>query len=144
MRAPERIWTNFCEANRLHIAYDEPPRHPDDDCKDAYILVTAHEAAVAAARAEGMRVKPLEWKPHPFSQSTIDECAIADAPFSHRYQIQRDPWAPTFLAMLFPRIPISDSTLWWESKGHGDLEDAKAAAQADYEARILAALGASK
>ena len=54
MRAPERIWTNFCEANRLHFAYDEPPRHPDDDCKDAYILVTAHEAAVAAARAEGM------------------------------------------------------------------------------------------
>ena len=55
MSAPERIWTNFREANRLHIAYDEPPRNPDDDCKDAYILVTAHEAAVAAARAEGMR-----------------------------------------------------------------------------------------
>lgn len=55
MSAPERIWTNFREANRLYIAYDEPPRHPDDDCKDAYILVTAHEAAVAAARAEGMR-----------------------------------------------------------------------------------------
>lgn len=53
--APERIWTNYREANRLDIAYDEPPRHPDDDCKDAYILVTAHEAAVAAARAEGMR-----------------------------------------------------------------------------------------
>ena len=50
MSAPERIWTNFREANRLYIAYDEPPRHPDDDCKDAYILVTAHEAAVAAAR----------------------------------------------------------------------------------------------
>lgn len=53
-RAPERIWANFREANRLYIAYDEPPRHPDDDCKDAYILVTAHEAAVAAARAEGI------------------------------------------------------------------------------------------
>lgn len=56
MSAPERIWTNFREANRLYIAYDEPPRHPDDDCKDAYILVTAHEAAVAAARKEGMEL----------------------------------------------------------------------------------------
>ena len=88
----------------------------------------------------GVEVKPLEWAAHPFSQSTIDECAISDAPFSQRYQIQHDPWAPTYLAMLFPMLPISDSTLWWESRGHEDMDAAKSAAQADYTARILSAL----
>jgi len=87
-----------------------------------------------------VRVKPLDWKPHPFSQSTVEECGIADAPFSHRYQAQRDPWAHTYIAFLYPRPTITDSTMWWESKGHADIDAAKAAAQADYEARILSAL----
>jgi len=103
-------------------------------------LVPALLAERDAAMAGAVKVKPLVWKPHPCSQSTIEECAIADAPFKHRYQIQRDPWATTYIAMLYPRIPISDSTLWWESKGHADMASAREAAQADYEARILAAL----
>ena len=80
MSAPERIWTNFREANRLHIAYDEPPRNPDDDCKDAYILVTAHEAAVAAARAEGIdavETEVREWLAAP-SLPGNEQAAIYD------------------------------------------------------------------
>lgn len=108
-------------------------------------LIQPHQAdALARVRHEAhnaaREVKPLVWKPHPFSQSTIEECAIADAPFSHRYQVQRDPWASTYIAYLHPTQPITDSTLWWESKGHSDIEAAKAAAQADHTARIHSAL----
>ena len=87
-------------------------------------------------------VRPLVWKAHPSGLSTIDECAIADAPFSQRYQVQRDPWAHSYLSMLHPRLPITESTLWWESKGHADLAAAQAAANADHAARVISALDA--
>ena len=88
----------------------------------------------------GLRVMALVWGPYPNPKFAGPDVAVADAPFSHEYQVQRDPWAPTFIAFLHPALPIIDSTMWWESKGHPTLESAKAAAQADYEARILAAL----
>jgi len=90
--------------------------------------------------ARGITVKPLEWGPYPNPKFAGPDVAVADATFSHEYQVQRDPWEPTYIAFLHPALPIIDSTLWWESKGHPTLEAAKAAAQADYEARILAAL----
>lgn len=141
-KAPERIWArpdyNECWHKRLEEEDVEYVR------ADLYAALEAEIARLTAERnaalAGGVKVKPLVWEPHPFSQSTIEECAIADAPFKQRYQIQRDPWATTYIAMLYPRIPISDSTLWWESKGHADMASAREAAQADYEARILAAI----
>ena len=124
-------------ANALRAKTIMDPNNSNSTWLDAQAraALAAYDAAPPA-----VRVKPLEWQPHPYSLSTMEECAIADAPFKHRYQIQRDPRASSFMAFLHPRLPITDSTLWWESKGHDTLEAAKAAAQADYEARILAAI----
>lgn len=85
-------------------------------------------------------VKPLVWGSYPNSSFASPDVAVADAPFSHRYQVQRDSWAQGYIAFLHPTLPSTSSTLWWESKGHANIEAAKAAAQADYERRILAAL----
>lgn len=87
-------------------------------------------------------VSKLVWLPYPNPVFAGPDVAIADAPFSHRYQVQRDPWATSFIAFLAPRLPITSSTLWWESKGHETLEVAKAAAQADFERRIFACITA--
>ena len=117
-------------------------RHASDAffAQEARRLLPAMRDALRAAVAPAVRVKPLVWLEHPNSLSTIDECAVADAPFSHRYQVQRDPWGPGYMAFLYARLPIVDSTLWWESKGHATIEAAKAAALADRDARILSAL----
>lgn len=140
----ERNTPALKELLRLHGLDDEKPSQLADVFRLAYwhreAIVARLTAERDAALAGAVKVKPLVWEPHPFSQSTIEECAIADAPFKQRYQIQRDPWATTYIAMLYPRIPISDSTLWWESKGHADMASAREAAQADYEARIRALL----
>lgn len=88
--------------------------------------------------ARGLRVKAMDWQPHPNSLSPIEECAVADAPFNHRYQVQRDPWASSYMAFLHPRLPIVDSTLWWESKGHPNMTTARAAAYDDRAARVAA------
>jgi hypothetical protein len=103
-------------------------------------IALAVEAHLRSAPPVGARVKPLVWGPYDNPVFAGPDVAIADVEFSHRYQVQRDPRAATYIAFLHPRLPITSSTLWWESKGHADLEAAKAAAQADYEARILAAL----
>jgi len=91
-------------------------------------------------RQAGVRVRKLEWQSYPVKQFADDEmCMVAPAPmFKHQYQAQRDPWAPTFICFLHPTA--IDTTLWWESKGHTTLDAAKAAAQADYEVRIIASL----
>jgi len=87
-------------------------------------------------RQAGVRVAKLSWQSHPtFPDDKL--CMVAPvSAFKHQYQAQRDPWAPTFMCFLYPEL----GTLWWPSKGHATLSEAKAAAQADYEARILAAL----
>ena len=85
-------------------------------------------------------VKPLVWGDYPNRAFANPDVYVAEAPFSHKYQAQRDPWANSFMAYLHPTAPIASSTLWWESKGHATIEDAQAAAQADYEARIMAAI----
>ena len=87
-----------------------------------------------------VKVKPLVLKEYPNPAFAGPDVAVADAPFSHRYQVQRDPWAHGYMAFLHPSLPITSSTLWWESKGHPTIEASKAAAQADYEARIMASL----
>ena len=87
-----------------------------------------------------VKVKPLVWGDYPNRAFASPYVAVAEAPFSHRYQVQRDPWANSFMAYLHPTAPIACSTLWWESKGHATIEDAKTAAQDDYEARIMSAV----
>ena len=82
-------------------------------------------------------VTPLVWMPYNNPAFAGPDIAIANAPYHHRYQVQRDPWAYTFTAFLHPIPPITDSTLWWESKGHTDLEAAKAAAIADHIAQVM-------
>jgi hypothetical protein len=86
------------------------------------------------------RVKPLVWEPFDSYHLDLSEIAVANTGFHHLYHVQRDPWAHTFLVCLHPALPITDSTAWWESKGHIDLDAAKAAAQADHIARVAALL----
>lgn len=86
------------------------------------------------------KIKPLEWGPYPNEALAGPDVAVANIEFRHAYQVQRDPWGPGFVAYLHPTT--QDTTLWWESKGHPNIEAAKAAAQADYEARVEAMLAA--
>lgn len=53
--APEKIWTNYRAANRLYLAYDEPPMSDDGYCRTSYTRTDISGAAIAAARAEGVR-----------------------------------------------------------------------------------------
>ena len=98
------------------------------------------DPVVKADSCQPVRVKPLVWGDYPNRAFANPDVAVAEASFSHRYQAQRDPWANSFMAYLHPTAPIASSTLWWESKGHATIESAKAAAQADYKARILSAI----
>lgn len=88
----------------------------------------------------GVEVMKLEWGPYPIPEFAGTDVAVAKTIMNHQYQVQRDPWAPTYVAYLHPILPITDSTLWWESKGHSTIEEAKAAAQADFERRIRSML----
>jgi len=98
------------------------------------------DPAINADSRQRVTVKPLVWRPYPNPAFAGPDVSIADAEFSQRYQVQRDPWAASFMVYLHPTLPITSGTLWWESKGYPTLEAAKAAAQTDYEVRILAAL----
>lgn len=82
-------------------------------------------------------VKALEWGPHP---QFGDDLAVALIPQwgeqGHKYQVGRDADAPGYKAFLAPLY----GSWFWTSAGHASLEDAKAAAQSDYEARVLSAI----
>jgi hypothetical protein len=89
--------------------------------------------------AEQPRVKPLVWGPYHNPVFAGPDIAVARVMFNAPillYQVQRDPWGPGFMAFAYPE----HGSEVWSSKGHADLEAAKAAAQADYDARILSAL----
>jgi len=98
------------------------------------------DPVINAGSRQRVTVKPLVWRPYPNPALAGPDVSIADAEFSQRYQVQRDLWAASFMAYLHPTLPITSGTLWWESKGYPTIEAAKAAAQADYEVRILAAI----
>ena len=89
-------------------------------------------AAVALSAAEGVkvRIKPLEWE-----YDAVDDDWTAQTPFEAPFYVERaydsdgkDGWV----------------SYMWQSSGYEDVldsaDEAKAAAQADYEARILSAL----
>jgi len=45
--APERVWLDWPDANRVEAVYDEPPARPDDPCQTKYVRADLHEAALA-------------------------------------------------------------------------------------------------
>jgi len=87
-----------------------------------------------------IKVKPLVWEPYPNPALAGPDVAIAKVPavVPYYYQAQRDPWAHSFIAYAAPQLGSET----WLSSGHETIESAKAAAQADYEARILSAIEA--
>ena len=87
-------------------------------------------------------VKPLVWGPYENPVFAGPDVAVAKVngvvPFY--YQAQKDPWAHSFLVAA----ATTHGAFVWESKGYPDIETAQAAAQADYAARILAAIDTDK
>jgi hypothetical protein len=137
--APERIWA--CYNPEFDATYWSGPDQPHNEKDHVGIytradLFAALEAQIAtltkerdAARA--VRVKPLKW----WQSSTTT--------FRHTGH-PADPFDVTYFVW---RIKADRPELWaWGKDGAGQegmsgyIEHAKAAAQADYEARILAAL----
>ena len=55
MSAPKRIWLDWPDANRGDAVYDEPPERDTQPGQTEYIRKDASDAAIAAARAEGVR-----------------------------------------------------------------------------------------
>lgn len=96
------------------------------------------DRTAALSRTGAMKVKELEWGP--YHNPVFAGPDIAVASFSvfglQLYQAQRDPQGPGFIVFLAPKY----GTEFWSSKGHADLDEAKAAAQADFDRRILSAL----
>lgn len=55
---PPRVWIDWKEANRAHLAYDEPPENENQDARSEYIradLVTALEWEMAELSALEMQ-----------------------------------------------------------------------------------------
>jgi len=85
---PEKIWINWKEANRAHLAYDDPPEHDGQDCRDAYVRalpspshadllaealrLSEVKALVEAAEAVIARWDGPAWADLPHTQESID------------------------------------------------------------------------
>ena len=55
MSAPKRIWLDWPDANRGDVVYDEPPERDTQPGQTEYVRKDASDAAISAARAEGVR-----------------------------------------------------------------------------------------
>lgn len=154
--APERIWLDWPDANRGDVVYDEPPERETQPGQTEYVRADvsfariaaeakAHEkeiavwaencAALERQLAEARKVKPLEW---------VDFDGLgakASAFYQANYLIQKWSGEGRFeVSMSYPGYQTGyDGPRW-----HPTLEAAKAAAQVDYTARVLAALSAVK
>lgn len=53
--APERIWVEWPYANKTYSAFTDPPESEYDEAQEAYIRIDLSEAAIAAAKVEGVR-----------------------------------------------------------------------------------------
>lgn len=111
------------DASVGHKAYTEVSIEVVLDALDDINTLLARAAHAEAALRERVTVKPLEWHDDPFTGS-LD----AKTPFGSYYEIShcRDGYV---LYHCYDRIGVFST-----------LDDAKAAAQADYEARILSAI----
>ena len=103
-------------------------------------------AVLRALKAGGIRVRPLEWDKAALMHDSDLIVRTAPTHFG-RYSVrQLTRWADDP-----DQSPLFSWTIYWSGSGFFDcpdvfptLEVAKAAAQADYEARILAALEVTK
>lgn len=142
---PESIWANEGDQRVEYVRKTKLAETDDHRRKviaenerllNALIENNRRIAALEAQLAE--RVKPLEWGP--YHNPVFAGPDIAVASFSvfglQLYQAQRDPQGTGFIVFLAPKY----GTEFWSSKGHADLDEAKAAAQADFDRRIISAL----
>lgn len=124
--------------NEMTIAAKKTPSDSEIDCE--VMAWRKIESALAAQTTDAVPVaiKPLEWGDYPNPHFAGPDVTVAnfDTFGSMKYQAQRDPWALSYVTFLAPQ----HGTLFWESKGHQTIEEAKLAAQADYERRIRSAL----
>lgn len=156
VNAPERIWASQTGAWLSHESpsqlepaefvradlYEQVKRERDDAKQALQNEIVAHGNTIRgkSERLAGVRVvvKPLEWGPYPNPVFAGPDIAVA--PFSvfgnYFYQVQRNPRGPGFIAFV---APLYGETTW-ESNKYDCIEAAKAAAQADFERRILSAL----
>ena len=134
MDAPERIWIDWKAANRMYLAYDEAPEHEDQVCRDAYVRADIHAAiaterdALAAKVERARKVKGLVWEDWA-SGGEVAEAKVTGT--SYYIKISIVPGHQGEYRLSGP---------WAAYRYYPTLEAAKAAAQADYEARFLAAL----
>lgn len=52
--APKRIWTDYFMANKLFLAFSDPPVNEFNDCRDEYILAAEHERLLSEARNKAL------------------------------------------------------------------------------------------
>lgn len=92
--------------------------------------------AAAERRTEAVAIRPLEWKEHEHSSQGL---TMADDGFGHRYWVYSGtynaPHSPVWNMGVRPLRSPRDNDQKCDS-----LEAAKAAAQADFDQRILSAL----
>ena len=121
------------EINEILARYDIPSDVYDRDARiDAACVMLAQAAIAALEPMDKPRVKPLAWSdPAPPDETCRYDYITAETPFGSvrlEWKGWKDYDAPC------------GHTPWGEFVIGDTLDEAKAAAQADYEARILAAL----
>jgi hypothetical protein len=92
--APDRIWIDWRECNRVHAGYDEPPKYDWQDCRDEYVRADLYAAVVA--ERDRLRAAIIVAGPR-----TLAELA------SHTFVLNEDERAAvaTICAALAPEVP---------------------------------------
>lgn len=104
------------------VAYNNAADAPHDDAGAPYQIIAA---ALLAERKAKVKVKPLEWAEHPIPPS--GECLASSVVGLYCIPLGRRAFSLRF----------RDTG---EDGPYETIDDAKAAAQADYERRILSAI----
>jgi hypothetical protein len=113
--APERIWAFMPDIfDNMSVWQDEPSPNGD--------TVPYNRADLAPDPLRAVKVKPLVWEYHPAG-------AIAAPPTGHAYIIDTRMKGGCYSIKGFS-----------PQRGFSSMDEAKAAAQADYVARIMSAL----
>jgi len=128
----------FCGGENLTECYDRLCIACLDCGCDGPVFTNTSDTIAAWNTRAPVKVKPLAWGDYPNRVLAGPDVAVAnvDGIIQYTYQAQRDPCAHSFMVFAYPKYGLES----WSSNGHTDIEAAKAAAQADYKSRILAAL----
>lgn len=100
----------------------------------AAAAISALQAENEALRAQAVTVKPLEWE---HQDGNYPMWTVNEPVWGGRFEAKIDKSEP----LMCGRFPLFINGRW-DGKKHQNLKSAKAAAQADYERRILAAISA--